>query len=86
MREGLGKTLNIQILTDSETNFYSITMNASTTERRHLIYVKTAREAYSDRIMNHIKKVRQKQNLADAKTKAVTLTELIPAIEKTISL
>lgn len=77
----LKKTLKIQILTDSETLFYVIVRNASTTERRLMIDVQAAREAYNDGIIDDIIWIERKYNLADAMTEKEVMPEFV---EKTL--
>lgn len=62
----LGKILEITILTVSATLLNLIIQKASTIGKRLMIYIKSAREAYSYKISNVIFWIRQIMNLADA--------------------
>ena len=65
----LKRTLKIRILTDSDTLFKVVIRNAATTEKRLMIDVKAAREAYNQGIIEDVMWIRRDYNLADAMTK-----------------
>lgn len=54
LKQMLKMTLRVQVLTDSETLFNEIIRNASTTEKRLMIDMKAAREAYNNSIIDDI--------------------------------
>lgn len=80
-REELGKTIKIKWLTDSKILFSVIIRNASSTEKRLIIDVKAAREAYNDGIIDDIIWIRRKYNPGGAMAKAAILSESIAAVK-----
>lgn len=74
------------MLTDSETSFNVIIRNVPTTEKRLMINIKAAREAYNEGIVENIIWIRRNYNLsdalADAMTKSGISTEFLDAIRK----
>lgn len=76
MRDVLGKTLQIQLLTDSEPLFNILIRNSSITVKRLMIHVKAEREAYIDaRKIDDIICIRGNYNLSDAMNKAANLQQ-----------
>lgn len=73
----IGRSLKIKILTDSETFFNAIIRNASTIKRRLIIDVKAAREAYNCVIVEDVIWIRRNYILEDAMTKTCMLPQLI---------
>lgn len=66
----LKQTLKILILTDSERLFSVIICSGQTTEKRLMIDIKAAREAYNEVIGDNIIWIRRNYNLVDAMTKS----------------
>lgn len=78
----LKNNLKIQVLNDSETLINVIIRNASTTEKRLMLDVKYANEAYNDVIIDGIIWIRRKLNMADAVTKSTILPECFESLDK----
>lgn len=77
-----GESIKINIITDSETLFDDIILNTSTIERRLMIDIKAAREAYNEVIINDLIWIRMDYNLADTMKKSKVLPQLV-AVMKT---
>lgn len=75
------KNLKMQVLTDSETLFNFIISNVPTTEKRLMIDVKAAREAYNEGIIDDVIWILRKYNLADAMKKASIVPELVEELQ-----
>ena len=81
LKKILKKTLKIKTLTDSEALFNVMIKNANTTEKRLMIDIKAAREAFNDGIIEHIVWIRRQFNLADSVTKAQINQDLVDALK-----
>lgn len=81
MKKILKRTFKIKLLTDSETLFNVVIRNASTTERRLMIDIKAAREAYNEGTINDVVWIRRDYNLADAMTKYKILPQLVEFLQ-----
>ena len=77
----LNRKVKIKILTDSATLFNVMVRNASTTEKRLMIDIKAAREAYNEDIIDSVTWIRRQYNLADAMTKPAINNELTKALD-----
>ena len=80
LKQILKRTLKIKILTDTETLFNVMIKNANTTEKRLMIDIKAAREAYNEGIIEDIVWIRRQFNLAHAMTKAQINQDLVKAL------
>ena len=76
----LKKTLKIVVLTDSETLFNVIIRNGPTSEKRLMIDIKCAGEAYNTNIIEDIIWIRRNFNIGDAITKAAVSNELVKTL------
>lgn len=70
------------IPTESETLFNVITLNRTNTEKVLMIYIKAARVAYDEGIIDDIIWIRRNYNLADAMRKATTSQDFAGNLEK----
>ena len=76
-----GRNMKIRILTDSETLFNVVIKNASTKEKRLMIDIKAARQAYNEGIISDIIWARRDYNLGDAMTKAKIMPLLMEVMK-----
>lgn len=67
-------------LIDSKILFNVIISNGPTTGKKIMFYIKASREAYNERIVDNIIRIRRTYNLADAMTKLGIPTEFLDAI------
>ena len=81
MEKMLKRKFKIKLLTDSETVFKVVIRNASTTERRLMIDIKAAREAYNEGTINDVIWIRRDYNLADAMTKYKIQPQLVEFLQ-----
>ena len=81
IRQMLNRTLKKEVLTDSETLFNVITRNKAAKEKRLIIDIEWAREAYNKGIIEDIKWIRREYNLGDAMTKAEIMPAFVEALE-----
>lgn len=75
--------MKIHILPDTETVFIAIIINASNTDKRLLINVNTAKEAYNDGIAYNSSWKGITFILSDAMTKLVIMHKLAEALTRT---
>ena len=69
LQEVLYQPVPLDMLTDSKSLFDVITKNSSTTEKRLMIDIASARESYGRLEISNIGLVRSEHNIADAMTK-----------------
>ncbi len=69
MQQAVGKQIPIVMITDSQILFNIITRRRTTTERRMMIDLKAARDAYAKREISNIALISSEHNPADALTK-----------------
>lgn len=71
----------MKILNDSEKLVNVAIMNASTRDRRLMVDIKAARDAYNEGIVNDIIWIRLEYNLSDAMTKHKILPQLFDLLQ-----
>lgn len=72
----LGRTVPLAMLTDSESLFKTILKSTTTTEKRLMIDMQAAREAYGKKEISDVEWIRSEENSADKLTKSVPCSAL----------
>lgn len=76
----MGKSVPLQLLTDSKSLFDVISKGSRTSEKRSMLDIAAAREGFRDRLISDIGLVRSGNNIADGLTKGMSQVALRHAV------
>lgn len=76
LKSVLGRSIHVQLLTDSKCLFDVISKGSRTSEKRVMLDIAAAKEGFKDRLISDIGLVRSKENIADGFTKNMSQVAL----------